>query len=186
MLLHDGSKIIVERSFIRGGRHELTQGPPIKEEEISFTIPGRSRAIVWKSEYSEDVGRAEFSLLSLHILYGMAYVVTSPSSCFSYGKWGRPNPPYVLFKYDKSAWRNIPLTELPEEFKELNVVINVGNYDFSESVKKYNVIPVAAINELNRSLTQFQYKTILRSPIDLRGICPPPTGPDGLPLALKK
>ncbi len=38
VLLHDGSKIIVNRSQSYGGRHEIGQTPPIKEQEISFLI----------------------------------------------------------------------------------------------------------------------------------------------------
>jgi len=63
VLLHDGSKIVVERSQTYGGRHEIGQKPPIKEQEITFTLPGSSRSITWKSEYSEDIGRANFNLL---------------------------------------------------------------------------------------------------------------------------
>ena len=35
--LHDGSKIVVERSQSYGGRHEIGQSSPIKEQSITFT-----------------------------------------------------------------------------------------------------------------------------------------------------
>ena len=45
VLLHDGSKIIVERSVERGGRHEIGQKPPYKEQSLSFTMPGTNQTI---------------------------------------------------------------------------------------------------------------------------------------------
>jgi len=165
VLLHDGSKIIVERSFSRGGRHEITQGAPIKEQDINFTLPGTTQSITWKSEYGEDIGRSNFNLLALHILNGTPYIVASPNLCISYNKWGRPNPPYVFFKYDGKAWQRIPLAEFPAEFKEINVVITVGDYDFTEATKKSAVISAATVKKLNSELKQAEFKTILREPI---------------------
>ena len=98
--LHDGSKIIVKRSLSYGGRGEIGQGAPIKEQEITFTVPKSNKTFTFKSEYSEDVGRANFYLLALHILDGTPYLVTEPNGCLAYNKWGRPNPPYVIFKHD--------------------------------------------------------------------------------------
>ena len=53
--LHDGSKIIVERSQKHGGRHEPGQKPGIKEQSIAFTLPGTKQIIKWKDEYSENI-----------------------------------------------------------------------------------------------------------------------------------
>jgi hypothetical protein len=36
VLLHDGRTLIVERSIIRRGRHEIGQPPPIGEQTIRF------------------------------------------------------------------------------------------------------------------------------------------------------
>lgn len=165
VLLHDGSKIIAERSFSRGGRHEIGQGSPIKEQDINFTLPGTKQTITWKSEYGEDVGRANFELLALDILNGTPYIVATPNLCLSYNKWGRPNPPYVFFKHDGKAWQRIPLAEFPAEFREMNVVITVGNYDFTEATKKSAVISAATVKKLNSGLKQAELKTILREPV---------------------
>lgn len=121
VLLHDGNKIVVERSQSYGGRHEIGQASPIKEHTVSFTLPGSSKTISFTSEYSEDVGRANLDLLALHVLGGIPYIVASPAGCLAYNKWGRPNPPYVFFKYDGKEWQRIPLSELPAEFKTVNL-----------------------------------------------------------------
>jgi hypothetical protein len=103
VLLHDGSKIIVERWQKRGGGHEIGQKPPIREQSITFTLPGTIKIINWKDEYSEDIGHSNFDLVALHILNATPYIITTPNLCLSYNKWGRPNPPYVIFKFDGKA-----------------------------------------------------------------------------------
>lgn len=164
VLLHDGSKIVVKRSQSYGGRGEIGQGAPIKEHTISFTLPNTSKTIEWTSEYSEDVGRANFNLLALHILNGTPYIVAEPNLCLSYNKWGRPNPPYVLFKYDGKTWQRIQMSELPVEFKTLNVTIYLGSQDVEVMVKKW-LVSAEEIKRRNGELTQYpQFKTILREP----------------------
>lgn len=169
VLLHDGQKIVVERHSSRGGRHELTQGPPIKEQSVTFSVPGSDRSIVWKSEYSQDVGRANFNLRAVHVLNGTPYIVAEPNLCLAYNKWGRPNPPYVFFRYDGKSWQRVPLEEFPAEFKEMNVVISIDNYDMFSTIDRYPVIPASVVKDLNRSLTQPEYKAILREPIKRDG-----------------
>jgi hypothetical protein len=168
VLLHDGSKIIVKRSQSYGGRHEIGQSPPVKEQEVTFTLPAVGERVTWKSEYGEDVGRANFNLLALHILNNTPYIVASPNLCLSYNKWGRPNPPYVIFKYEDKEWHRIPLQELPVEFKNINLVINT-----EEHGKKFNSlgkISADEIKKVNGSLTQPEYHSILREPLPVAQI----------------
>lgn len=153
VLLHDGSKLIVERSQTYGGNHELGQLLPIKEQIISFTIPKINKLITWKSEYSEDVGRSNFNLHAIHILNSTPYIIASPNLCLSYNKWGRPNPPYVYFKYVDNIWRRIKLEELPHEFTTFNVVQNTLNYKHDEEgaklLTKLAYVTVDKVKELN-------------------------------------
>ena len=175
VLLHDGSKIVVKRSQSYGGRHEIGQTPPIKEQEITFTLPGTDKAITWKSEYSEDVGRANFKLLALHILAETPYIVATPNLCLSYNKWGRPNPPYVFFKYTGETWQRIQLSEFPAEFKELNVVIDTKTNE--KTITAQSPVPAELVRKLNNRLTQPEFKTILREPLE-KEPCPQyPKGP---------
>jgi len=184
VLLHDGSKIIVERSQIREGRHMIGQGPPIKEHTITFTPPGSNKVITWKDDFTEDVGRARFSLLALDILNGTPYIAIQPTSCITYYKWGRPNPPYIFFKYVDQQWKQISLAEFPVEVKRPNVLIDTyGHGDVDRAVSS-GFVSAASAKEINSSLKQEELKTILRTPIDRQGACPPPTGPDGLPIPI--
>lgn len=161
VLLHDGSKIIVKRSQSYGGRHEIGQSSPIKEHTISFTLPDSNKPITWTSEYGEDIGRTNFNLLAVHVLNGTPYIVATPNLCLSYNKLGRPNPPYVFFKYDGTAWQRIPLEQFPVEFKTLNVAIYLGGLDVKAMVKQ-GLVSAENIKARNSELTQPEYKTILR------------------------
>ena len=171
VLLHDGSTLIVNRSQSYGGRHEIGQPPPIKEHTITFTLPGSHNIITWTSEYGEDIGRTNFNPLALHILNGTPYIVVEPNLILSYNKWGRPNPPYVLFKYDGKAWQRIAIEELPAEFKNINLVINTLAY--GKQLDSQGLASAEIVKKLNSSLTQEEYKTILRTPIDYGPPRPP-------------
>jgi len=164
VLLHDGQKIIVKRSQSYGGRHEIGQSSPIKEHSIEFSLPGSNKSITWTSEYGEDIGRTNFNLLAVHVLNGTPYLVVEPNLCLSYNKWGRPNPPYVFFKYDGKTWQRIPLEEFPVEFKTINVALTLGGVDVAAMVR-LGVVPSENIQRRNSRLKQPEYKTILREPL---------------------
>lgn len=163
VLLHDGSRIIVERSQSYGGRHEVGQSAPIKEQKIIFSLPGTKQKISWFNEYGKDIGRANFELLALHILKGTPYIVTTPRLCLSYNKWGRPNPPYVVFKYADAAWQRIPLKELPAEFTTFNLTIETKGYE--KEIVSEGLVSAEKIKKLNSTLRQPEFKTILREPL---------------------
>lgn len=166
VLLHDGSKMIVERSQDYGGRSEPGQSPPIKEHTINFTLPGSKKTITWTSEFGKDVGRANFNLLAVHVLDGTPYLIVEPNLCLSYNKWGRPNPPYVFFKYDGKAWQRIQPTELPPEFKTINLIVNNGREeDIEKAARRLGYVSVEGVKQLNSSLPQPEYRTILREAV---------------------
>lgn len=166
VLMHDGQKIIVERSQTYKGRSEPGQSAPIGEHTIRFSLPGSSKRITWTSEYGEDLGRTNFNLLALHVLNDIPYIVASPNLCLSYNKWGRPNPPYIFFKYDDRDWQRITLSEVPIEFKKINLIVNNSRLlEIKESSKRTGYVPFESIKEINGSLRQPEYKVILRAPL---------------------
>ncbi len=160
VLLHDGRKIIVERSVERGGRHEIGQRPPIKEQSLSFNMPGTNQRIMWEDKYSEDVGGGNFHPMLLEIFNDIVYVLVSPAGCLSYNKWGRPNPPYLLFEYNGKTWQRIRLQELPNEIKLPNLVIS--SPDDAAKNAMDSLLSVEMIKRENEGFKQPEYRTILR------------------------
>ncbi|MDK9726307.1 MAG: hypothetical protein OEL88_15680 [Sterolibacteriaceae bacterium MAG5] len=163
VLLHDGSRIIATREVERGGRHEIGQEPPIKQQSLSFDMPDAHGKIVWQDKFSEDVGGANFNLKLLDIFKGVPYVMGMPAGCFSYNKWGRPNPPYVVFRYDGREWLRISLKELPDEIKTPNLI--PSSPDHAALKAGGSVVSAEAIKRLYEDYRQPEYKTILRDPL---------------------
>lgn len=175
VLLHDGQKIIVERSVERGGRHEIGQKPPYKEQSLVFTMPISNETITWEDRYSEDVGSANFLPMLLDISKGTPYLVVNPMGCLSYNKWGRPNPPYVIFKYDGKAWQRIPLQELPAEIKTPNLIFSMPDIKVEESGKRF--MSAEMIRAITEGYKQPEYKTILREVLATEKCPQYPSGP---------
>ena len=167
VLLHDGSKIIVKRSQSYGGRHEIGQSGTIKEHSITFSLPDSSKSITWTSEFGEDVGRAYFNLLALHILNGTPYIVAEPNGYLSCNKWGRPNPRYVFFRHDGKAWQRILLAEFPAELKTINVIINSGREkEIEQLAGKQGYVSIEDVRNINSGLMDNRYyRSILREPM---------------------
>lgn len=161
--LHDGRKIVVHRSQTYGGLHEINQSSPIRTQQIDFTVPEMGRRYHFESEYSEDVGRANLKIIALHIKDGVPYLVTTPNLCLAYNKWGRPNPPYVIFKHDGSQWQRIALSELPAEFKTINLVVETKNNEPSTGM--VGVRSAAEVREINKGTRAREFKEILRAPM---------------------
>lgn len=170
VLLHDGKKLIVERSVVRKGRHEPFQRPPIGEETLSFKHPVTHERIRWKDEYGDDVGMSNFGLMMLEIDQKAAYIVAEPRGCLSYNKWGRPNPPYVVFKSQGGDWKRITLKELPARFKTPNLVM--ASPDEEAKKAEGGLITAEMVDQINNKgpfsaayPQPPQYKTILREPL---------------------
>ncbi len=164
VLLHDGKKIVVTRSHAYGGSRELGQPPSIKEQDITFTVPGSGGAIVWKDEYGKEVGGSNFVLLALHILNGTPYIVASPNLCRSYNKWGRPNPPYVIFRHDGTEWKRIPFAALPAEFQDINLSL-VYTKDDEKRLTEKSPITAEHIKKENARVRLPENTLILRESV---------------------
>lgn len=169
VLLHDGSKMIVERTVERGGRHEIGQKPPYNKQSLSFTLPGTNQTITWEDHYSQDIGSANFLPMVLDIFGSTPYLVVSPMGCLSYNKWSRPNPPYVIFQYQSKEWKRIPLQELPAEIKTPNLIFSSPDIEVEKFGKRF--IPADMIKQLIDGYKQPEHKTILRETM-AGGKCP--------------
>ncbi len=164
VLLHDGQKIVVKRSQIYKGQSEIGQSTPIGEHTVSFKLPNSGKSYVWTSEYSEELGRTNFNLLAIHAKNGVPYVVAIPNLCLSYNKWGRPNPPYVVFKHEGDEWRRVALDTLAAEFKTVNTVQYIWGADLAHLVR-LGTVSASDVVQLNEQVRQPEMKTILREKV---------------------
>ena len=90
----------------------------------------------------------------------MAYVLAAPAGCLSYNKWGRPNPPYVVFRYRNKEWQRVPMQAFPAEFIAPNLIISSPD-DEAEKIGK-PIISVEEVRQANQGFQQAEYQTILR------------------------
>lgn len=162
-LQHDGSRIVVERTVRLGGRHEVGQRPPIQEQRLTFVVPGSMQKVVWEDAFRADVGTASFLPMLLEIRANVAYLVAYPMGCLSYNKWGRPNPPYVVFRYHERQWARISLQELPGEIVTPNLIFSEPD----EVARNTGEATVSAesIKELYAHYRQPEFRRILREPL---------------------
>lgn len=162
VLLHDGQKIIVERSQTFGGYPTIeSQEREVLTEEWVFPVPGTEKKVVWKVDFRRPPTGTQLMLITLGFLKGMPYIATTPAGCIAYNHWKRPNPPYVFFKYDGKEWRQISLAEFPMEFKDANVV--VGGRSAPEK-QAGSILSIAKIKEDNHNLEP-HLRQIVREPI---------------------
>lgn len=181
VLLHDGARIIVKRSIERGGRHEIGQRPPYKYQSLKFTMPSTKQEVVWEDNYSDYLGAANFLPMLLDIKNGTAYLVANPMGYLSYGKWGRPNPPYVLFKYQDKRWQRITLEELPSDITTPNLIFSQPDVEVERIGAR--LVPATKIREIISEYRNPEYRTILREPLPKGTGWPTPTNARAEPIA---
>lgn len=167
VLQHDGTKLVIERTVKRGGRHEVGQHPPIKEQSLAFALPGSQQKVTWDDPFTADIGGANFLPMLLEAQKDVAYLVVYPMGCLSYNKWGRPNPPYVVFKYQDRQWGRIALQELPLEVKTPNLIFSEPDDEARNSGQ--SIVSAETIKNHYEGYRQPEYKTILREPVSEAG-----------------
>lgn len=179
VLLHDGRKVIVERSQTRGGRYEIGQEVPIAEHKVSFVLPGTHETVTWETKGGLDTRESILILLALDIVKGVPYIATHPPGSVAYKKWDSPNPPYVFFKYDGQRWQRITLDEFPAEIKEANVVIGILTHARRLNTHSAFVSAdeVKQINEEARNPSVRYLRLFVRAPLDAWNPRPEHKGP---------
>jgi hypothetical protein len=162
--LHDGRAIVVERHFNLGGYPSLdAHERALLDETITFTLPESNKKISWKTEFRNDLPELNsLSPLLLDVVGGVPYLATSPAGCIAYNKWGRPNPPYILFKYINNAWQRIALEEFPVGLVHANLMPTPA----SSLLKPYYTVAAAKAERESGNIAEYA-KTILRE--ELKG-----------------
>jgi hypothetical protein len=169
VLLHDGQKLIAQRITVRGGRHAVGQKGDYIAQSLRFTLPRSSQTIEWQDNRSEDLGNSSFLPMALDVVKGTPYLVANTMGCLAYNKWGRPNPPYVVFKFEAHCWQRIPLEALPLEIKTPNLVQSMPDLIAAKEPKSF--VTAQRIAQIVGEYRQPEYRTILREAM-AAGKCP--------------
>lgn len=161
-LLQNGAVLEIDRS-IRLGGYDVMYPSNYTEQRISFSMPGVGRKIIWTDPFDKDMGGSSLQPIAVGVGNDDAYVVSSPINCLAYTKWGRPNPPYIVFEFSKNKWEEISIEKLPRNIRQANIVISAPamvkeRLDIEEfTVKK--------IRELNSRVPLLHLKEIARSQV---------------------
>ena len=161
--MHDGSKIIVKRWQKRMNVYTLEKSTLLQKQTLRFTHPKTGERIVWKDGPTKGIRTANFRLIALHIKDDTPYLITQTYGCFSYNRWGRPNPPYVIFKYENNQWKRIPLEELPPEFKNVNLVMSVEKREIQAGP---SLISAEMVKKSNDRFHRPLFRSIVRTPME--------------------
>jgi hypothetical protein len=161
VLLHDGNKIISHRFYNIGGGYDHLAGM-VLDETVTFNLPN-GKSIIWKNDFRDSVPEPNsLNHFRFDIVNDVPYLATYPAGCIAYNKWGRPNPPQVLFKYTNDQWQRITLADLPPALINAQANVIVGRPDSSLLKPFYNV---EAVNVKNAPIRLLEYKTILRDAV---------------------
>lgn len=166
VLLHDGNIILVDRwtKVDPSGMREVGQPAPRTEMGTRFMIPGTNQTVTWMSDFGRQI-QDNLELILLGFVGKTPYIVAGTGFCHAYNKWGRPNPPYVFFKYEGNLWQRISVAELPVEFVKANVLVSGYNeHQLRGGEHGAPFISVETIKRLNGYLSPY-LRTIAREPI---------------------
>lgn len=162
VLLHDASKIVIERSQTFGGAPSLDSAErTVIEESWSFDVPGTTKKYTWSTGFSRPPEASCLMLMQVNFLHGVPYIATSPAGTLAYNHWGRPNPPYVFFKYANNGWQRVSLADFPAAFIESNVVVG-GRPNPAKQAG--TTLSITQVKEANRPLDTY-LRQIVRQPI---------------------
>lgn len=160
--LHDGRVLVIERFYNLGNYPTIdARERALLDETITFTLPESNNKIFWKTEFRQDLPEPNsLGALLLDVVGGVPYLATSPAGCIAYNKWGRPNPPYISFKYVDSVWQQIPLKEFPPELVEANLM----NMPALSLLKPYYTVAESKVQRQDGNIAAYA-KTILREAV---------------------
>lgn len=163
-LLHDGKKIIVERTAKMGNKPTWeSRERQTLSMSMTFTVPETGHKVIWEMGFRNDVPEPNsVNVILLDIVNGTPYIAGYPAGCIAYNKWKRPNPPQILFKYEGDQWKRVTLTEFPPQLVRANVIVGGPP---AEGIKSFYT--AEQVNEENRDITEIAYMSIVRSPLKL-------------------
>jgi hypothetical protein len=152
--LQDGRIIEVKRISKRTGNLFPENVHIEYEQTLSFVNPDTREKITWTTPKATLTSMLDFD-------HGTPYLVLRAGSIADYNTWDCPNPPFIIFRYEKSNWQRIPIDQLPERFVAPNLFLGYGTDDKASSDG------VVTTTEMQKSIKESakEFKTIYREKV---------------------
>lgn len=134
VLLQDGRMIIVERISEQTGKIYPENIVMEKSQKIVFVNPDTNEKIAWNIPQGLKPYALDFE-------NSIPYLVLDAYTDANYNDWGCPNPPYLVYWYEKSVWSSIPFEQLPEKMKKRNLI------DMSKEFQRFSKDDLLTLDE---------------------------------------
>jgi len=120
-------KLLDDRVIVVTQKRLLLNGARTREAWLTMNLPEFSpQPIVWHEALEPMI---------LNIFNGRLYVVATPPSPRENTQYGKPNPSYIGYRWNGSAWDRIPFSEIPEVIYDGNLVLH-GYYEMTTKFLK--------------------------------------------------
>lgn len=113
--LHDGRVIVVERISKQTGNIFPENVVMESEQTLSFTHPDTQEKIRWTLPQGLLPAALDFDQKTPYFIL-RAYTVSD------YNKWECPNPPWLVYRYERNAWSRVQFEELPLSITHRNLL----------------------------------------------------------------
>lgn len=120
--LQDGRVIVVDRISKQGPHDPLLNMRMEIGQELAFNHPETGERIRWAIPQGLQPYMLDFD-------GGVPYYVLSAYTVADYNKWGCPNPPYLVYRYEHGQWRRISLDQFPAKFQKPNLMDMAKSYE---------------------------------------------------------
>jgi hypothetical protein len=112
--LHDGRTITVERHSELGPPFPGSSGMEVGQT-LTFQHADTRERITWRMPDGLNPVMIDFD-------QSVPYYVLKVYTAGDYSKWGCPNPPYLVYRYQQGAWTRLPFEALPTTFVNRNLL----------------------------------------------------------------
>lgn len=145
--LHDGRVIVIDRTSKLGGTRFPENVALEDMQTLSFHHPDSGDRIEWEIPKG-------LQPVALDLDRGLPYYVLRAYTVSDYNKWGCPNPPYFVYRYQQETWSLVPFTELPRQFAVPNLL---AMSKLVNDIKSGRVVSVSEVEAgINRHAAEYR------------------------------
>lgn len=151
VILPDGRELIVERSHTLGNRFDreiaaYNSGPSATAYTVAVPLPNGGKA-VWQAEHKDMIP------IAVAIEDKTAFLLATPFNCRAYAKYGRPIPPFFIFKYVSGQWERTGIEEFPKAIGEANLMIDTSGQRSANEIEK-GLITAKMVKQQNEAMVE--------------------------------